>query len=104
MRALVWPILFATGAAWAAPPALPHSVNVTLPDSDINLPPGPGHDVVVDNCLACHSADFIKVQPRQPPAVWAAEVAKMRKVMQAPVSDADAKTIVAYLTVVKGVP
>ena len=102
MRALAWSLLFAAGPAWAGAPALPHSVNVTLPDSSIDLPAGPGRDVALYNCVACHSADFIAVQPRQPPAVWEAEVAKMRKIMKAPVSDADAKSIIAYLVAVKG--
>jgi mono/diheme cytochrome c family protein len=102
MRALVLLLLFAAGPAWAAAPALPRSVDVTLPDGSIDLPQGPGRDVAVNNCVACHSADFIAAQPPQPPAVWAAEVAKMRKVMHAPVNDADAATIVAYLVAVKG--
>jgi mono/diheme cytochrome c family protein len=103
MRVVVLPLLLAAGPAWAEALALPRSVDVTLPDSSVDLPAGPGRDVAVNNCLACHSGDFIAVQPPQPPAVWAAEVAKMRKVMKAPVSDADAATIVAYLVAVKGI-
>ncbi len=102
MRAFAWLLLLAGAPAWGAPVALPRSVNVTLPDSSINLPDGPGRDVVLYNCLACHSADFIAQQPLQPASVWEAEVTKMRKIMKAPVSDADAKTIVAYLAAVKG--
>jgi sulfite dehydrogenase (cytochrome) subunit B len=102
MRALLCVALLAAGAARAADRPLPHSVDITLPDTGLTLPPGPGQDVVLNNCVGCHSPDFIAQQPLQPPAVWGAVVAKMRKVMKAPISDADATVIVAYLTAVKG--
>ncbi len=95
MRSLLLCLLAAT-PAWAAP-ALPKSMNVTLPDSTVALPDGPGRDAVLINCTACHSTDFLTQQPVQPAAVWAAEVAKMRKFYKAPVAEADVTAIVGYL-------
>lgn len=78
------------------------SVNVTLPDSKRALPQGPGLETVQANCLTCHSAGMILVQPRMPGTAWAAEVTKMRNVYKAPIDEKDVKAIVEYLTAVKG--
>ena len=72
------------------------SVKADLPDSDRNFP-GPGADVVNNNCLACHSAGMILTQPRLPRAVWQAEVEKMRNTYKAPVAAEDVPAIVDYL-------
>jgi hypothetical protein len=51
------------------------------------------------NCTACHSADYIKTQPRGEKFkkdFWAAEVTKMIKVYGAPIDDADVGKIVDY--------
>jgi mono/diheme cytochrome c family protein len=79
------------------------SVDVTLPDSDRDLPDGPGLAAVQGNCISCHSPGMILAQPALPKAAWEAEVAKMRNVYKAPVSDKDVPDIVSYLTAVKGV-
>jgi mono/diheme cytochrome c family protein len=78
------------------------SVNVTLPDSDRELPAGPGLAAVQGNCISCHSPGMILAQPALPKAAWEAEVAKMRNVYKAPVSEKDVPDIVSYLTAVKG--
>jgi mono/diheme cytochrome c family protein len=78
------------------------SVNVTLPDSDRDLPNGPGLAAVQGNCISCHSPGMILAQPALPKAAWEAEVAKMRNVYKAPVSDKDVPDIVSYLSAVKG--
>jgi mono/diheme cytochrome c family protein len=64
----------------------------------IKLKPGPGADKVEANCQACHSLAYIPMNsPFMTPAVWDAEIAKMIKVMGAPIDDADAKAIAEYL-------
>lgn len=64
----------------------------------IKLKPGAGVDKVEANCQACHSLAYIPMNsPFIKPAVWDAEIAKMIKVMGAPIDDADAKTIADYL-------
>jgi mono/diheme cytochrome c family protein len=78
------------------------SVDITLPDSDRDLPDGPGLAAVQGNCISCHSPGMILTQPAMPKAAWEAEVAKMRNVYKAPVSEKDVPDIVSYLTAVKG--
>jgi mono/diheme cytochrome c family protein len=58
----------------------------------------PGYKVAVENCVACHSADYISYQPpKKGAAFWDAEVQKMIKTFHAPVSEDDAKAIAGYL-------
>ncbi len=78
------------------------SLSVDLPDSDREFPPGPGVEVVQANCAACHSAGMVLNQPALSHATWETEVHKMVAAYKAPVSDEDAKTIVAYLDRIKG--
>ena len=78
------------------------SLSVELPDSEREFPPGLGVEVVQANCAACHSVGMVMNQPALSRATWEAEVRKMVAVYKAPVSDEDAKTIVAYLDSIKG--
>jgi mono/diheme cytochrome c family protein len=81
-------------AAYAAP------VGYKLPEETAAFRPGPGLEVVQGNCTACHSADYIKTQPRGEKFkkdFWAAEVTKMIKVYGAPIDDADVGKILDYL-------
>jgi sulfite dehydrogenase (cytochrome) subunit B len=65
----------------------------------INLKQAPGLDKVEGNCGACHSLVYIQMNsPFLNGAGWNAEVTKMIKGYGAPISDADAKAIVDYLT------
>ena len=87
-------LLLASGSANAAP------VSYTLPEETAVLKPGPNLEVAQNNCTACHSADYIKTQPRGEKFkkdFWAAEVTKMIKVYGAPIDDADVGKIVDYL-------
>jgi mono/diheme cytochrome c family protein len=91
----------AAGAAVvrAAPPAY------RAPPETATLAAGPNLDLVQARCSACHSADYITTQPRNfanPRAVWTGEVAKMRKVYGATLSDEDAAKIVDYLVATYG--
>jgi mono/diheme cytochrome c family protein len=64
----------------------------------IELKRAPGLDKVATNCAVCHSLDYIQMNSPFPnAALWDAEVTKMIKVYGAPISDADAATIVDYL-------
>jgi sulfite dehydrogenase (cytochrome) subunit B len=76
-------------------------VSYTLPEETAAFKPGTNLEVVQNNCTACHSADYIKTQPRGEKFkkdFWAAEVTKMVKVHGAPIEDADVGKIVEYLT------
>lgn len=65
---------------------------------DIKLKPGAGMDKVEGNCAACHSLAYIPMNsPFLNAAGWDATVTKMIKAFGAPIDDADAKAIAAYL-------
>ncbi|WP_018964158.1 hypothetical protein [Ancylobacter sp. FA202] len=83
-----------TGAAGATP------LSYELPDETAELRPGPqpGFEAAQDNCMVCHSVDYINTQPPgKGAAFWQSEVQKMVHVYHAPVSEEDAKAIADYL-------
>ncbi len=81
-----------TGYAAAAPKTY------TLPEETASFKPGPGVEAAQNNCKACHSADYVNVQPpNKGKAFWEGEVQKMIKVYHAPISEADVPTIAEYL-------
>jgi sulfite dehydrogenase (cytochrome) subunit B len=75
-------------------------VSYTLPDETAAFKPGPNLEAAQNNCTGCHSADYIRTQPRGPKFkkdFWAAEVTKMIKLYGAPIDEADVPKIVEYL-------
>ena len=75
-------------------------VSYKLPDETAAFKPGANLETVKNNCTACHSADYVKTQPRGEKFkkdFWAAEVTKMIKVYGAPIDESDAGKIVDYL-------
>jgi len=75
-------------------------VTYKLPEETAAFRPGPNLDIVQNNCTACHSADYIAIQPRGPKFkrdFWQAEVTKMIKVFGAQIDQADVGKIVEYL-------
>ena len=81
-------------SSYAAP------INYAIPEETAAFKPGPNLEVVQNNCTACHSADYVKTQPRGEKFkkdFWQAEVTKMIKVYGAPIDDADVGKIVEYL-------
>ena len=69
-----------------------------LPKETATLRPGPGVESAQNNCLTCHSVDYVNTQPpHRGKAFWDAEVTKMIKVYHAPINEADAKAIADYL-------
>src|SRR3712207_355942 len=98
MRTLTSRILLAAAFAAAWHCAEAETVTYSLPDETATFRAGPGSDVAQNNCLACHSADYIRMQPSgKGKAFWEGEVTKMINSYHAPVDAADAKTIVDYL-------
>src|SRR5947209_15283626 len=87
------------GALWGlASLAIAEPVTYDLPEETAVLKPGPGLDTAQNNCVACHSADYIAIQPpKRGKAFWDAEVTKMIKTYGAPIPEADAKVIADYL-------
>jgi sulfite dehydrogenase (cytochrome) subunit B len=87
------------GLSSGATDAAPRSY--TVPEETAAFKPGPNLEVVQNNCTACHSADYIHIQPRGPKFqkdFWQAEVTKMIKIYGAPIDEADVGKIVDYLT------
>ena len=62
------------------------------------LKPGAGEDVTGAYCNACHTSDYIAMNsPFLTADQWKAEVTKMRNAFGAPIDDATAAQITAYL-------
>ncbi len=72
--------------------------NLSLPPETAKLKPGTGVELATANCLLCHSADYISIQPRFPRTVWKAEVTKMQQKYGAPISTNNIDALTDYLT------
>jgi mono/diheme cytochrome c family protein len=75
-------------------------VTYKVPDETAAFKPGPNLEVVQNNCTACHSADYVAIQPQGPKFkkdFWQAEVNKMIKTYGAQIDEADVGKIVEYL-------
>lgn len=66
------------------------------------LPDKPGYTTFKQNCMSCHSASYIQMQPAFPEKTWTAIVNKMQKNYGAPVPDSSVQEIVQYLVSIKG--
>jgi hypothetical protein len=88
------------GIFFAIVSLLAHSAetSLSLPPETAKLKPGPGVELATANCLLCHSADYINIQPRFTRAVWKAEVAKMQAKYGAPISTNNFDALTDYLT------
>lgn len=74
------------------------TVGARADESQLTLIDAPGRDTVSANCRTCHSVDYVLLNAGIPDRTgWEASIAKMRKVMGAPISDADAAVILDYL-------
>jgi sulfite dehydrogenase (cytochrome) subunit B len=90
--ALVAPFLTMEAVSYAKP------LTYELPEATATYRPGPGMETAQDNCLTCHSSDYISTQPpNRGKAFWEAEVTKMIKAYHAPIGEVDAKAIDDYL-------
>lgn len=85
--------------------ALAVSTAPALAEEDVVLKPGAGQEVTSVRCAACHTLAYIRMNsPFLTEAGWTAEVGKMRKVFGAPIEDAEASQIIAYLAAQYGAP
>jgi mono/diheme cytochrome c family protein len=67
-------------------------------DTPAPLKPGAGDDLAGAYCNACHTSDYIVMNSTfLTPDGWKAEVTKMRTAFGAPMDDATAAQIAAYL-------
>ncbi|MEP7144514.1 MAG: cytochrome c [Ferruginibacter sp.] len=66
------------------------------------LPEAPGYTTFQSNCISCHSARYIQMQPNLSEKTWMALVTKMQKSFGAPIPDSAVKEIVQYLIAIRG--
>jgi hypothetical protein len=79
---------------------LAHATDTThsLPPETAKLKPGTGSELANANCLLCHSADYINIQPRFTRTVWKSEVIKMQQKYGAPIATNNIEALTDYLT------
>mgnify|MGYP000585410052 CR=1 FL=1 len=99
MERLVALALIAGGVIGGVPlKALADPVTYQLPPETAELRPGPGRDAAQNNCTACHSVDYIAIQPpKKGKAFWESEVTKMIQTYKGDINPEDAKVISDYL-------
>ncbi|HEV7815146.1 MAG TPA: cytochrome c [Janthinobacterium sp.] len=76
------------------------ALEITLPPETAAYKPSelPGYKLVLQNCLACHSAHYPQMQPGVTPRTyWEATVKKMKKPFGAQFADQDIPAMVDYL-------
>lgn len=74
-------------------------------ESAVRLRDDPKRDLVMRNCIMCHSLDYIPMNsPIQDRKGWEATVVKMIKAMGAPIRSEDVPQIVDYLATHYGKP
>jgi sulfite dehydrogenase (cytochrome) subunit B len=67
-------------------------------EEKVKLKDGPNVDLVRNNCVACHSLDYIPLNsPFLDAKGWEATVTKMQKAYGAPIKAEDAAPIAEYL-------
>jgi hypothetical protein len=76
--------------------------SIVLPQYPGEIANGPNVDTYRKDCLLCHSARYVSMQPHLSKTVWQNEVKKMVDAYGAPISEADQALIVDYLVAVKG--
>jgi hypothetical protein len=84
------------GAAPVFAPDAKYDVG-SYPSLAPELAEGDGKQEAQSFCVSCHSTRYVVMQPPLPRATWEAEVNKMMKVYGAPIPEAAAKKIMAYL-------
>jgi mono/diheme cytochrome c family protein len=87
-----------TGILLAAGLGLGGTTIARSDETAVELKPGDGHDVVLENCSGCHSLDYIQMNsPFLDEKGWTAEVTKMVKAYGAPIEEDAQKAIIQYL-------
>jgi mono/diheme cytochrome c family protein len=94
-RIAAWLVALAVAPLTQAAPR-----TIQLPPDGVQLKEStlPGYAKAQANCVACHSAEYMRYQP--PTAArpyWDAMVKRMKMVFNAPIADTDMPDIVDYL-------
>lgn len=92
-------VLSAVCALFIKSMALAEPRSYVLPEENTAFRPALGMEAAQNNCLSCHSADYVSTQPpRLDQKFWQTVVSKMVKAYNAPISQSDAELIVEYLS------
>jgi sulfite dehydrogenase (cytochrome) subunit B len=75
---------------------------IVLPQYPPEIAEGPNVAIYSKNCLICHTARYVSMQPRFSKTVWQSEVKKMVDAYGAAIPEADQALIVEYLVAIKG--
>jgi mono/diheme cytochrome c family protein len=86
-------------AGAAAPPAAQQRTITLPPETAVYVASDlPGYRLVQKNCVGCHSADYVRIQPpASARAWWDATVKKMKKPFGAAFPDEDIGAMLDYL-------
>lgn len=102
---LAWVLPFALAVLVAAHGAAAAPKEIKLPPetAKLRISALPGYALATQQCLVCHSADYVSFQPPgMNQAQWTAEVTKVQHAFGAPISDDEVKSIGACLAVAYG--
>jgi cytochrome c551/c552 len=83
-----------TTVAWLAF-AVP--VKIELPRETETFKPGNGFEIANAQCLICHSADYVAIQPPLSRAFWKSSVQKMQQKYGAVIPEEQVEPLVGYL-------
>ncbi len=90
--------LAALAAMFAASGAMALEIKLPQETASYKASSLPGYNLALQNCMTCHSAQYVATQPSSSSrAYWEATVKKMKKPFGAPLKDEDMPAIVDYL-------
>ncbi len=74
-------------------------VAVSAGEASLHLKSAPGAELTSSRCIICHSLEYIPANaPAMDRPAWQKTVQKMRERFGAPITDAEARTILDYLS------
>ncbi|MFL6662769.1 MAG: cytochrome c, class I [Rhizobacter sp.] len=91
-------LVAALAAAGVPARAVPKTIQLPADGVQLKSSPLPGYAKAQAQCVACHSAEYMRYQPSTAARpYWDAMVKRMKAVFNAPIADADMPDIVDYL-------
>ena len=99
-RVLVWATLLVVLQVLNTTAA---TLKIDLPLERETFPPGAGSELANAQCLICHSADYVKIQPSLSRAFWKASVQKMQQKYGAEIPVDQVEPLASYLAKTFGV-
>jgi len=98
----VWPQSDDSKASGAAPARSWVKMNVELPTGQVTFPPGNGAAIANAQCLICHSAEMVLLQPALTQDEWTAVINKMRSAFGALLPPDQVEPLAGYLHGING--